>query len=111
MGKEVLAEVIRFNEKYNMLAILENSSHIVSGCEVSLQDDGRHIEVDNTLLGRVTDAFGKPLDEKPLGNIKNKWPLMGKVMNPLKRSLITKPLDVGVRIINSLLTEFKTIQE
>ena len=47
MGKEILAEVIRFNEKHNMLAILEHSSHIVSGCEVSLQDDGRYIEVDN----------------------------------------------------------------
>ena len=31
---------------------------------------------------------------------------MGKVMNPLK-SLIKKPLDVGVRIINSLLTVAK----
>ena len=104
VGKEILAEVIRFNEKHNMLAILEHSSHIVSGCEVSLHDDGRYIEVDDTLLGRVTDAFGKPLDEKPLSKIKNKWPLMGKVMNPLKKSLIKKPLDVGVRIINSLLT-------
>ena len=82
VGKEILAEVIRFNEKHNMLAILENSSHIVSGCEVLLKDDGRYIGVDNTLLGRVTDAFGKPLDDKPLGNIKNKWPLMGKIMNP-----------------------------
>ena len=36
--------------------------------------------------------------------INNKWPLMGKVMNPLKRSLIKKPLDVGVRVINALLT-------
>ena len=60
--------------------------------------------MDDTLLGRVTDAFGKPLDEKPLGKIKNKWPLLGKVMNPLKRRLIKKPLDVGVRIINALLT-------
>ncbi len=104
IGKEILAEVIRFNEKHNMLAVLENSSHIVSGCEVSLKDDGRFIHVDSTLLGRVTDAFGKPLDDKPLIKIKNKWPLMGKVMNPLKRGLIRKPLDVGVRIINGLLT-------
>ena len=52
----------------------------------------------------MTDAFGKPLDDKPNLEIKNKWPLMGRSMNPLKRSLITKPLDVGVRIINSLLT-------
>ena len=29
---------------------------------------------------------------------------MGKVINPLKRSLIKKPLDVGVRIINALMT-------
>ena len=63
MGKEILAEVIRFDEKNNMLAILEHSSHIVSGCEVSLKDDGRYINVDNSLLGRVTDAFGKALDE------------------------------------------------
>ena len=104
IGKEILAEVISFDQNHNMLAILESSSHIVSGCEVSLHDDGRYIDVDNTLLGRVTDAFGNPLDDKPLEKINNKWPLMGKVMNPLKRNLIKKPLDVGVRAINGLLT-------
>ena len=104
MGKEVLAEVISFDKNHNMLAILEHSSHIVAGCEVSLHDDGRYIDVDNTLLGRVTDAFGNPLDDKPLEPINSKWPLMGKVMNPLKRNLIKKPLDVGVRVINALLT-------
>ena len=104
MGKEVLAEVISFDQNHNMLAILEHSSHIVAGCEVSLHDDGRYIDVDNTLLGRVTDAFGNPLDDKPLDPINSKWPLMGKVMNPLKRNLIKKPLDVGVRVINALLT-------
>ena len=104
IGKEILAEVISFDQNHNMLAILEPSSHIVSGCEVSLHDDGRYIDVDNTLLGRVTDAFGNPLDDKPLEKINNKWPLMGKVMNPLKRNLIKKPLDVGVRAINGLLT-------
>ena len=104
IGKEILAEVISFDQNHNMLAILEPSSHIVSGCEVSLHDDGRYIDVDNTLLGRVTDAFGNPLDDKPLEKINNKRPLMGKVMNPLKRNLIKKPLDVGVRAINGLLT-------
>jgi flagellum-specific ATP synthase len=104
IGKEILAEVISFDQNYNMLAILEPSSHIVTGCEVSLHDDGRYIDVDNTLLGRVTDAFGNPLDDEPLEKINNKWPLMGKVMNPLKRNLIKKPLDVGVRAINGLLT-------
>ena len=85
IGKEILAEVISFDQNHNMLAVLEHSSHIVTGCEVSLYDDGRYIDVDNTLLGRVTDAFGNPLDGKPLEKIKNKWPLMGKVMNPLQK--------------------------
>ncbi len=104
LGKEILAEVISFDQKHNKLAILEPSLHIVAGCEVSLLDDGKFINVDNSLLGRVTDAFGQPLDGKPLNKINNKWPLMGKVMNPLKRGLIQKPLDVGVRVINALLT-------
>ena len=104
LSKNILAEVISFDQNHNMLAILEHSSHIVAGCEVTLFDDGRYINVDETLLGRVTDAFGKPLDDKPNLDIQKKWPLMGKSMNPLKRSLIKKPLDVGVRIINALLT-------
>ena len=104
LSKNILAEVISFDQNHNMLAILEHSSHIVAGCEVTLFDDGRYINVDETLLGRVTDAFGKPLDDKPKLDIHKKWPLMGKSMNPLKRSLIKKPLDVGVRIINALLT-------
>ena len=77
MGKDILAEVISFDQNHNMLAILEHSSNIVAGCVVTLFDDGKYINVDNTLLGRVTDAFGKPLDEKPLPEIKNQWPLMG----------------------------------
>ena len=36
--------------------------------------------------------------------MKEEWPLMGKSMNPLKRKPVTKPLDVGIKIINSLLT-------
>ena len=104
IGKNILSEVISFDKNHNMLAILEPSSDIVIGCEVFLHDDGRYIEVNETLLGRVTDAFGNALDDKPLEKISSKWPLMGKIMNPLKRNLIKNPLDVGVRIINALLT-------
>ena len=82
MQMETINLLYCFDKNYNMLAILEPSSHIVTGCKVSLHDDGRYIDVDDTLLGRVTDAFGKPLDDKPLEPINNKWPLMGKPMNP-----------------------------
>ena len=32
------------------------------------------------------DAFGNPLDDKPLERMKEQWPLMGKSMNPLKEN-------------------------
>ena len=36
--------------------------------------------------------------------MKEKWPLLGKTMNPLKRKPVKNPLDVGIKVINSLLT-------
>ena len=56
------------------------------------------------LLGRVTDALGKPLDEGGVLDLDDRWPLMGKTLNPLARQPVDKPLDVGVRVINSMLT-------
>ena len=84
MGKEILAEVISFDQNHNMLAILEHSSNIVAGCEVTLFDDGKYINVDSTLLGRVTDAFGKPLDDKPNARNKKSMASYGKIYEPIK---------------------------
>ena len=101
---ELLSEVIGFDESHNMLAVLGQNLNIIVGCHVKLIDDGRFIKIDENLLGRVTDAFGNPLDGKPTLNMKEHWPLLGKVMNPLKRKPVTEPLDVGIKIINSLCT-------
>ena len=60
--------------------------------------------VGESLLGRVLDGAGKPLDGKgPLDHIACA-PLAGKPINPLARTPISEPLDVGVRAINALLT-------
>ena len=101
---KIMSEVISFDEKYNMLAVLGQNPNLIIGCKVQLIDDGKNINIDERILGRITDAFGNPLDDKPLERMKEQWPLMGKSMNPLKRKPVTKPLDVGIKIINSLLT-------
>lgn len=58
----------------------------------------------DSLLGRVVDSNGKPLDT--LGELKfeKRCPLAARPINPLEREPITEPLDVGVRAINALLT-------
>ena len=96
-NKNIMSEIIGFDEEHNMLAILDQSSNIVVGCRVSLFDDSGLLDIDDTILGRVTDAFGRPLDDKPNLNMKDNWPLLGKKMNPLKRKPVKDPLDVELK--------------
>jgi len=67
-------------------------------------DRTRHLPVGKMLLGRVLDGAGRPLDQ--LGPLTEdaSAPLQSRPINPLDRSPIKEPLDVGVRAINSLLT-------
>jgi flagellum-specific ATP synthase len=61
------------------------------------------LPIDFSLLGRVVDGFGRPLDGKPGSDIKivKKTP---KPINPLLRSSIEEPLDTGIRCVNAMLT-------
>ena len=52
-------------------------------------------------LGRVVDALGRPLDNRPLPPMADRWLLSGK---SIWRATRFTPLDVGVRVINSCLT-------
>jgi flagellum-specific ATP synthase len=99
-----MAEVIGFNNGNNLLSIYDYGARVLVGARVSLIDDGAQIPVGEGLLGRVTDALGVPLDDRPLPPLEGRWPLMGKELNPLQRKPVDKPLDVGVRIINSILS-------
>ncbi|MFC1602453.1 flagellar protein export ATPase FliI [Pseudomonadota bacterium] len=60
--------------------------------------------VGEELLGRVIDGAGRPLDGKGPLQATERRTLTGTVFNPLSRSPIREPLDVGVRAINTLLT-------
>lgn len=62
------------------------------------------IQVGRSLLGRVVDGSGTPIDD--LGEIRsNEYArLRGASINPFRRDPIREPLDVGVRAVNALLT-------
>jgi flagellum-specific ATP synthase len=103
-GKHAIAEVIGFEQGKNLLSLHEVGARIRVGATVRLVDDGFSIPIGEALLGRVVDALGKPLDDRPMPFMEETWPLMGQEINPLARERVSKPLDVGVRVINSLLT-------
>lgn len=99
-----VAEVIGFHHGNNLLSLHDFGARIRVGARVTLYDEGAAIAVGDDLLGRVTDALGVPLDDGPAMDLEERWPLMGKTLNPLSRQPVDQPLDVGVRVINSLLS-------
>jgi len=62
------------------------------------------VEVGDSMLGRIIDGAGRPLDDRGRLVLKHARPLGGSTINPLSRHPIEEPLDVGVRAINAALT-------
>ena len=67
-------------------------------------DRAKLMPVGESLLGRVVDAAGRPLDNHGPLHSDTLRPLQSRPINPMSRAPITQALDVGVRAINALLT-------
>ncbi len=104
--KNILAEVIGFNRSSLRLMAIDRISGLMPGTLVIEQKNYQGINVGIHLLGRVIDGLGNPLDR--LGKIEpghylstsEQW----AVINPLNRKPVCETFDVGVRLINGLLT-------
>ena len=101
---ETFAEVISFRDGLNQLVVFDLAAGIRAGDRVTLIEEGQSIEVGDTLLGRVFDAMGSPLDGRHQPHAPHEWPLHGTLINPLERRHISSALDVGVKSINGLLS-------
>ena len=102
-GETTNAEVIGFKDNTNLLSVHDHNAQISVGAKVTVSDNGHLIKVGPELLGRAIDALGHALDDGPPMRLGDSWPLNGKKTNPLARRPVNKQLDVGVRVINSLL--------
>ena len=69
-GQPVLAEVVGFRQHRVLLMPLGEMRGLGPGSEVVRTGEPFKIPVGESLLGRVIDAMGKPLDGKPLGPIR-----------------------------------------
>ncbi len=101
----VTGEIIGFKENKNIIAVHEMNANIILGSTIKVLNSSNDIEVGPQILGRVVDAFGKPIDggDDNIG-LNELWPINGKNINPMNRKPINEVLDVGIRAINSLFT-------
>lgn len=98
------AEVVGFADERLFLMPTGSMQGIRPNARVIPTEKVYEAPVGNALLGRVLDGAGRPLDSKGPLRVKDRMPLSGRPINPLQRQPINKPLDVGVRSINALLT-------
>ena len=101
---EIEAEVVGFAGDRLFLMPIGDLQGLSPNARVIPTDRVAKAPVGEAMLGRVVDGAGNPLDGK--GPLRNRTfaPLTGRSINPLSRSPIREPLDVGVRAINALLT-------
>ena len=103
-GGAVEAEVVGFSDKTTFLMPYGHPAGIGPGSAVVVQGGSFKVKLGRSMLGRVLDGRGAPLDGKPAPLCDDEHGLQGFPLNPMERGPIHEPLDVGVKAINGVLT-------
>lgn len=103
---ECLAEVVGFQKDAILLSLLERHYGIGASTEVIACGEPYRAPVGPSLLGRVIDGLGRPLDQESRGPLipEGYRPIYGDPPNPLQRKIINKPFCLGVRAVDGLIT-------
>ncbi|MGL4220834.1 MAG: flagellar protein export ATPase FliI [Shewanella sp.] len=104
MVGELIAEVVGFDDELLYLMPIEELRGVLPGARVVPLGEQAGLNVGLSLLGRVLDGNGVPLDGLGALSTEQQAPRHSNAINPLSRRAITEPLDVGVRAINAMLT-------
>ena len=106
-GRVITCEVVGFRGNLVMLMPLGEASGI--GPDSEVVPTGRPLEVRAGwgLLGRVLDGLGRPMDGGPaLETVADlePWSIDRTAPDPLTRERVSKPISMGIRAIDGLLT-------
>ncbi len=103
-GEPLAAEVVGFTKDEVILSPMGDMRGIGPSSEVIPMRMPMHIKVGPELLGRVLNGIGQPIDGKGPLRAEESYPVINSPPDPLTRQLIDKPLSVGVRSIDAVLT-------
>jgi type III secretion protein N (ATPase) len=99
------AEVVGFRGDEAVLMPLGDVAGVGPDALVSPMGRPLSIQMGEGTLGRVLDGLGEPMDGKgPLRGQLEEWSVDRSAPDPLKRRRVDRPLTMGVRAIDSLLT-------
>jgi ATP synthase in type III secretion protein N len=103
---EMKAEVVGFSQGSALLMPMGDMQGISNNTEVIPTGRVHLVPVGNTLLGRVLDGLGDPIDTASRGplHISRYYPVLTGAPDPLLRRMISHPLSLGIRALDGVLT-------
>ena len=103
---EVQSEVVGFTKDAVLLTALGAMIGISAQTEVIPTGRVHMVPVGDSLLGRVVDGLGRPLDADKKGPIRPDayYPVYADPPSPLERKIISKPISLGIRALDGMLT-------
>lgn len=104
--EETLAEVVGFEREAAILTPLGELTGISSSTQVIPSGRTHMVPVGNALLGRVLNGLGLVSDTDTKGPFEPEayYPVYADPPAPMKRKNIDKPISLGVRALDGLLT-------
>ncbi len=103
-GSPIEAEVVGFKDGKTLLMPLGDLRGIGMGSKIMSKHHIATTKAGNSLLGRVIDGLGVPMDGKGQIHCDTIIPIYRDTVNPIEKIRIKDPIDLGIRCINGLLT-------
>lgn len=102
-NEKIEAQVIGFRENVVLLMALSSIHLIHPGCKVISKRNSNEVPYGPSLLGRIIDGMGRPIDGKGPLLAPSRDGLFADPPNPLTRSLIKSPFATGIKSIDSFV--------
>ncbi len=97
------AMVFDLTEEMVGAVLLHETPSLTAGTIVHLTSRALTIPVGDTLLGRVVDPLGLPLDGGPQPEAASWWPLENRSPPIIARDFVHQPLYSGIKVIDTLI--------
>ena len=82
--------------------ILDDATAIEAGDKVADTGEVLHVPVGETLLGRIVDPLGRPLDGKEPVKGDTSLPVERAAPTIIERDLVSEPVETGILVLDSL---------